>query len=169
MVADEEDARRRLDEQRAREAGAFPELGGAAGSTNSTTSSSSTGIGSTGAAAAKTGSYTTQGPQRQFHKVLSLSGKGKLTATYARISPSPSSTSLHAKAKEAKEDDEKLPPPPEGPEYVKLASAGSNAKKRVFENLRGEGPVYVPLVGASDARKGSARKRRPQNKENQPQ
>jgi hypothetical protein len=185
-IADEEGARRREDEARARAADAFPELGGGSAGASASASRQPRVV----AAAAMAGNYTTQTQmqtqtqiqvpqqQQQFHKVLSLSGKGKVTATYTRISPSLSSTSLHAKAKEDKEVC--VPPPPEGPEYLHLAPAELKAKTRLYENLRGEGPVYVPLPreenAQSDAREGPGRRRRPQNKrkkkqgkENQPQ
>ena len=178
-IADEEDARRREDEARVRAAGAFPELGGSGNNNNNnnnTLSSASMQQQSRAVATAAKAGYRTQEPQQQqFHKVISLSGKGKVTATYTRISPSPSSASLHAKAKE--EDTVRVPPPPEGPEYVKLDPAGFNSKKRLYEDLRGEGPMYIPLPSEekamSDAREGSRRRKRPrkkkQGKENQPQ
>ena len=189
-IADEEDARRREDEARVRAAGAFPELGATGGSggnnnnnINTLSSASTQQQPRVVVAAAAKASYNTtrmqepqqQQQQQQFHKVISLSGKGKVTATYTRISPSPSSASLHAKAKE--EDTVRVPPPPEGPEYVKLDPADFISKKRLYEDLRGEGPIYIPLPSeekvTSDAREGSGRRKRPrkkkQGKENQPQ
>jgi len=102
-----------------------------------------------------------------------LSGKGKVTATYTRISPSTSSTSLHREADSKPKEDARVPPPPEGPEFVELQTT----KKRLFENLRGEGPVYIPLpqdeMVTNEAGRGSGRSRRPRKKkqveENQPQ
>ena len=158
-LADEDAARRARDGERARAVGAFPQLGPQAG----------------------TGNHPAQPPQPpHVHKVLSVSGKGKVTATYTRISPSPSSTSI-AKAHDTPKEDEvvRVPPPLEGPEYDTLGPSELK-KKRLFENLRGEGPVYVPLPReakvTSNARGGPGRRRRPQNKgkkrqekENQPQ
>lgn len=188
-IADEEDTRRREDEARVRAAGAFPELGAPGSSSNNNNKLSSAGTSTStsrqqprvvvaAAAAAKASNYTTQTrepQQQQFHKVISLSGKGKVTATYTRISPSPSSASLHAKAESEDTILLRVPPPPEGPEYVKLDPADLNSKKRLYENLRGEGPVYIPLPSEakarSDAREGSGKRRRKkkQGKENQPQ
>src|SRR5258706_1234445 len=193
-IADEEDTRRREDEARVRAAGAVPDLGAAGGNNNNSNTLSSAGTSTSTSrqqprvaaaaavsATAKASSYTTQTrepQQQQFHKVISLSGKGKVTATYTRISPSPSSASLHTKAEE---EVIRVPPPLEGPEYVKLDPADFNSKKRLYENLRGEGPVYIPLPSEekarSDAREGSGKRRRPQNnkskkkqgKENLPQ
>ena len=187
-IVDEEDARQREDEARVRAAGAFPELGapGSSSNNNNTLSSAGTSMSTSrqqprvgvAAAAAKASNYTaqTREPQRQqFHKVISLSGKGKVTATYTRVSPSPSSASLHAKAESDDTILLRVPPPPEGPEYVKLDPADSYSKKRLYENLRGEGPVYIPLPSEekvrSDAREGSGKRRRKkkQGKGNQPQ
>jgi len=182
VAADEEDARRRVEEERARAVGAFPELGAgnsAAARSNVNNINNNKPI---VAAAKPSSNYTAAQQEQQFHKVLSLSGKGRVTATYTRISPSPSSTSI------AKQDDQppkeevvRVPPPLEGPEYHKRAPSELNLKKRVFENFTGEGPVYVPLPKeekvTSDARGGPGRRRRPRNKgsqkrqgkENQPQ
>jgi hypothetical protein len=184
-IADEEDARRHKEVERVRAAGAFPELGGGSsshGHSHSHNAPSSRSKGAAAAAGNNTNASTTQEPQ--FHKVLSLTGKGKVTATITRISPSPSSTSLHAKGIEGGDDNKPkpvhVPPPPEGPEYVKLAPGELKAKRR-FENLRGEGPVYVPLLTEEEAVKSgggtTGRSRRPrdrrsrkkQGKENQPQ
>jgi len=180
-IADEENARRRDEEARARAADAFPELGG--GSTTPTTAASSRqprGGVVAAAAAAMAGNYTTQmqEPQhQQFHKVLSLSTKGKVTATYTRVSPFP----LHAKANEdvnhkLKEVPPRVPPPPEGPDYVKLDPSPADllaaVKKGLYENLRGDGPVYTPLPRDDEAKvmrdagagESSGRRRRPQNR-----
>ena len=178
-IADEEDARRREDEARVRAAGAFPELGSGGGGGGGGSNNNIPLSGSVNTNANASTNRQQQQQQQQFHKVLSLSGKGKITATYTRISPSPSSPSLHAKVKE-EEDTVRVPLPPEGPEFVKLDPAELNSKEkkktRLYENLRGEGPVYVPLPSeekvTSDAREGSGRRRRPRKKnhgkENQP-